>query len=390
MTPEQINMMSYLLGTAGAGMSAPGSIGQTMGTAAAQWGQSANYMALLKSLLGGLPQGAKMTGDKDSLNLKIPTPSLGTMKTEEPSFGIGELNVSPEVSSMFPPKKSSNVGGITSPGQGLINPFVESSPEISGAVLAGLSPEDISKALSFKFMQTELGQQRVKDIADMMYKGGMLGVAEREADIKAGQAETSRLGKLTELAKLARRAPLEVPGLESLTLDEWNALDTKTKAYSYYAYDAQKRGEEVMAYNEWATQTDEPTAKELYDIAKGDPEFNEWLFKYKEASATKISLSEKLTELEAKGELKARMYFTDPEGMTADLDTLLKTKRSEIMTSANPSRKKAELAEDWIEGKIVNKGGTILDKRLEDSTFIWRVKWPDGKTNEVKYAAKSD
>jgi len=382
MTPEQINMMSYFLGTAGAGLSAPGSLGQTMGTAAAQWGQSANYMALLKKLLGDLPQGAKMSGDKDSLNLKIPTQGLGGEPSEKNLAGPSGVVQSSSNYSYGIPKRN--------PTEMNLNPFVESSPEISGAVLAGLSPEDISKALSFKFMQTELGQQRVKDIADMMYKGGMLGVAEREADIKAGQAETSRLGKLTELAKLARRAPLEVPGLESLTLDEWNALDTKTKAYSYYAYDAQKRGEEVMAYNEWATQTDEPTAKELYDIAKGDPEFNEWLFKYKEASATKISLSEKLTELEAKGELKARMYFTDPEGMTADLDTLLKTKRSEIMTSANPSRKKAELAEDWIEGKIVNKGGTILDKHLEGSTFIWRVKWPDGKTGEVKYATKSD
>ena len=242
----------------------------------------------------------------------------------------------------------------------------------------------IGSALQIGQGQQRLKQQSLSGIADRVYKQALIKQMGR-------QAETASVKAQTELIKSMRRSPLEVPGRGQIGFDEWKSLDTKTKAYSYYAFDAEQRDEDVMPYNEWNTQTDPPTAAKLYNIAKEDPEFQDWLTKYKESGATRISIGEKIETKEAMGQVENIDYFSRPKGgLLDDVNKYLgsdEVQNKLIQYYDDPQKRDMEKIrekENFTVSKIKSAGGKIIDSKLDGRDFVWTVKWPNGKTTEVR------
>jgi len=108
-------------------------------------------------------------------------------------------------------------------------------------------------------------------------------------------------------------SPFSIPGVEgNISWERYKALPTETKSYLYHVFDASKRGELPMTYDEFKNEVKDPTQKQLYDLAREDPEFAKWLMEYRKAGSTTINMppGEKAFET-AKGRLKAKV--TDPE-----------------------------------------------------------------------------
>jgi hypothetical protein len=56
----------------------------------------------------------------------------------------------------------------------------------------------------------------------------------------------------------------------------------------------------------------------------------------------------------------------------------------EYRTNVAKARREATLG--FIESKIQGGNGSIVRRRKEGNVHIWTVKWPDGETQEVRYA----
>jgi hypothetical protein len=341
-----------------------------------------NYAKLLKQLLEG---GGKVNMDKENVSIKAPVGAFGGPSAKNLAGITGQLDTTGGANLTTPTattaaaepelqKSQTDLLGVLLGGNvGALNP--SSSPlDIAPADLAGLTPTDLSQAMGIKLSRDALVQRQQESAA--------------ASDIAMSK-------ELRQWQQLMRQAPLDVPGLGQLSLEDWKNLDTKTKAYSYYAFDAKNRGEEVLPYNEWATQTDEPTAKQIFDIADKDPAFKEFYFASKRAGATKITVGEKVETAEALGGVKTRSYFTSPKGLSTDLtkhmqsDEVLDTKLELSDDPAAADKYVKETKVKFIEDKIESSGGNIVGAEWaneERTKITWKVFWPDtGKTKEYTY-----
>ena len=372
-----------------------GAVGNQFLAAQSMKSQQKEKYKWLSDLLNG---GGKMSLDAENISIKAPAKSLSMNEVGEGSLPGAGAVAKPEqalpaatggTSQGIDPKVLMAIlGGV---GQGP----TESPAGGSSASLVGLTPQDLSLALEGATRAKTLEANIADALAGRELKGRELDILDsyRKAsvDVDSYKATTDRVSELRKLAESVREAPLSVPGLGKVDLETWKSLDTKTKAYSYYAFDAQQNGEKPMPYNEWDQQTDDPTAKQLYDLAVDDPDFNEWLTKYRQSGATRITIGEKVETAEALADVKAVKYFTDPEGLTADIDKHMKSEevQNKLFQFADKPREqtKQTIVEKgkFIETKIKGAGGKISGARMEGRTRVWTVKWPNGKITEVSY-----
>lgn len=162
--------LQYLAG-AGSAISAGEPVGPALSGITQQNISAQNYMKLLKQLLAG---GGKINLDKENINIKAPVSAFGgegeTSKMGVPTGGSG-LDTSRY--SLGTQPSSFDIGE-------LINP--SASPlDISGADLAGLTPEMISQALQLKFAGEELKRKTMADIVESTYYGAATRRMEAEA-----------------------------------------------------------------------------------------------------------------------------------------------------------------------------------------------------------------
>jgi len=250
--------------------------------------------------------------------------------------------------------------------------------------LAGLSPENVSQALSgalsvegMKLNREQSEQQRVDNIIDNIYKTALTEQA---------------------LATAERDKPsIMIPGTDiqltrSQYLDWYKSAnnDERTAAIKNYEY-AQTKGYEGSFEN--FQDTSSTTHQKDYDRAKADGyegSFNEWMLEMAKAGA--INLSDIVERKAATADVEARKYFTDPEGLVSDVDKHVSSKevRSQLFQYADDPRQKeietVRAKEKFIRGKIVATGGKIVAEKLDGRNFVYTVKWPDGTTSEVTYA----
>lgn len=303
--------------------------------------QQERYLNILRGMLAGdVPEGGKMTMDSKGMKIDMPT-SLTTPSVPE---------------SQVPGEQPRG-------GMGLINPFAISQPGVSAADLAGLTPRDLSQAL-----QDVVGVETLKQ-----------------------QISVSKTKEYRKTQELLRTAPMEVPGLGKLSFDEWKTLDSKTKAYSYYAFDAKTRGEAVLDYNEWEQQADPTTIEQIFRLAEEDEGFKDFFFRQKRAGAVRISIGEKIAERKAFGELKGQLYFKDPK-WTGDLSKHISSEdvQNKIFQAEDPGMVRAEESVRFIESKISAGGGNIEDVKLsEDGKAItWTVRWPSGDVETIRHGVR--
>ena len=259
----QTRMLMYYLNAMGQGLAGPKHPMQRVGAVTEQQIKAESQMKLIQKLLdsGGTVKRGKAGGIDVSGDVSY---FISDIANEE---SIDKKNpFSGTMSELSKDEQTSFKGGVTGRvesqrslmEQKFLNPS-SSLPDISGADLIGLTPENISQALQFKFMSEELEHKKLSDIMEML-------------------APTPG-------------APIELPGVGKLSLRQWQALPSKERSYAYYVFTEEQRGDKPLEYDEWASRIDEPTAKQLYDIGKRDPEFAEWLTKYKEAGAIKIDIA---------------------------------------------------------------------------------------------------
>ena len=377
-------LLLQYLSAAGQDIGAGNPLGANVNAVTQQQIATRNFTKLIQQMLSGkVPAGGKVMLNEKGLQMHIPQTSLQTDDFDPLSRsteGGGSATTSPT--------PGTAPSAPTNPALGkLLNP--SSSPlDISNADLAGLTTQDVAQALKLKLANEEIGARSINDLFDNAYKAALINQAQ----------QTTELAPVKEArawAELLREAPLDVPGLGKLDLDTWNKLDTKTKAYSYYAFDAKQRGEEVMGYNEWATQTDEPTAKELYDIAKNDPEFAKWLTQYRESGATRISLGETIQRKRATGWVsfendlpdKVNKHITSREVRRRLMQ--LEDKNKKPIEPGTPEYKRALAIEksNFIEDQLRNRG-TIIDVELSKDGKVgtWTVRTKNGRTEKISYA----
>lgn len=346
---------------------------------------SQNYMKLLAKMLAGeIPEGGKITHTDTGTNISMPRESLAPSK---PS-----ISESPGSDESLQQSRDFFRGGQYSPEQiGGANPFVDSQPHTSAmdsspSDLAGLTPEMISNALQFKFAKEEMGQKRFSDIMDAMYKGGMLGVAERGAavgergvavdeagiPISASKAETDRIDAYREW-------------YEALSKDERTELQKNfeyavAEGYTKDIIDFKNAGGTPSSYDEYQLAKEEGYKGKYVDFIRMKGE----------SGSTRISIGEKVAEKIALANLAGQLYFKDP-GWIDDVNSyLLRNVESNIWATPPEQRSlvRVQAATDYIEQKIVAGGGTVEGYTRVGNSIVFNIIWGDGTTSKVPYALK--
>lgn len=337
-------LLRYLSG-AGAAISADKPIAEGLDPITQEAIATQSFTKLLKKMIGGdIPEGGKMTVDSKGMSLNIPSGAL--------DLGEGR--------------------GVASEDRGYLQPKAEAVEPtegfagITGADLAGLSPQDISLALTGALGVERLRQKKVTDLIGARYKKALIEDIETRADIAERTTVVAERREERLLEGVPDKVPVKIPDGRVIEVDPKEAL-------SYYA-----------------KINNLPVTYDTYKLAMKDPEFFDYLKTMAKAGATQISFGERL-------DVKAKKYFTDPKGLTADVDKYINSEdvQGRLFQFVDPkdpdAARKREVAtirekEKFITGKIAAAGGEIVGAKLEDRTFIWTVKWPDGITSEVRYA----
>ena len=356
-------LLQYMSGM-GEAMSAGQPIGPALNQITQQNIQSQNFMKLLpKMMKGEIPEGGshQVTTDAEGtkMTFKMPRNVLG---------GTSENTALAQEGAQLP-------GGSGTDWISMLNP--PESSAISSADLAGLTPEHILQALKFQFAGKEFEQKKMTDLVDMIYKGAL-----------AKQA----------YAGVEQKQPVfTIPGTDiTLNRDQyvkWYAAankDERTAAIKNYEY-AQGKG--YKGSFEQFQDASKTTHQKDYEQAKAggySGSFNQWMLDMAKAGA--INLGDIVQRTEATKDISAKKYFTDPKGLSTDVDKYVASEEVQNQLFAyatDPKKREIETVrakEKFITGKIAAAGGQIVDAKLDGRTFVFSIKWPDGTTSEVRYA----
>jgi len=310
------------------------------------------YLEMLKQILEG---GGDVKLGKDKTTINAPSVMFGGLGSElaNPDYtnpGAGVKDIATSLRGEAAPQ----YGQVNTNRTSFVNPSASPLDDISGADLAGLTAADVSQALSGAVNVQELQEKRLTDIANMNY-----------------------IGQLSK-ESAARVRKMETPDVPKVTA----AIEN---------YEYAKRDGFKGTFSEWEKDAKTTHQKE-FDQAKAEGykgNFQEWLRDIT-ALGGGLSLGEKVAEHEAFADVKSKKYFTDPKGIAADVDKYVNTEevQNKLMPLAPAKRDRETVREkeNFIVSKIVSAGGKIVGSKIEGRTFVWTVKWPDGKTTEVRYA----
>jgi len=327
--------------------------------------QTQKYAKLLQTLLSG---GGKVTMDKENVNIKAPTSAfqpepkaaLGpgiTPNTVDPTTQARAGSLVPQPMSGAQPKQQDQSGLLSSllkGNLGDVNPSSSPLSALSKSDLAGLTPQDVSQALNFKFKDVELGRATANDVINNLHKVSLIQQAQQAATIAERRTAIAELAEMRQWEEAIKQSPLSVPGLGQLSLDTWEKLPTDVKAYSYYTFNAKQNNEKVLSFKEFKSQADPSSLVQYYNLGKADPEFKNWLMKYNESkrSTTNINIGEQVKKKEAlswvdyKNELSENL-----EKHMIDPDTQIKINRSD-----NPKRTAAAERMEFIARGLIARG----------------------------------
>lgn len=311
------------------------------------------YMDQIGKMLGGgeVPAGWKLTRDEKGTKMEIPS-------------GIGAMGASGAAGTPTP-------SGLPDMGQiDTINPFASSQPGVSGADLAGLGPQDVSRALSGATSVEALRQQSIANMLSTFYN------------------------------PLDRPYPVTNETGEVMSTREWKALPSSEREYLAYLHTAKKLGAPEEELTRGFFSSLEPTEREKFvRAALKDPKIMAGAKELAEAVRTQISIGKKVAgkvaEKKALGKLKGQLWAHDPES----IDAINKHLNSESMQrkifmetqkeGGDPGLMKAKEAVNFIESKI-SVGGTIQDVKLsaDGKTMTWTVKWKSGDVEDISYVIR--
>ena len=314
------------------------------------------YIKMLSDMIGSKMPGWSASADDKGMKFNVPSNAFSNLDSSlnKPLEGNnGEKQAAP-----VSPSAS----------QGLINPFVSSQPvEFSGSELAGMNPEDVTRALSAAISTSDLVRQSTAtDALDGIY-------------------------------------PIPLPGGSKVTHRQWQSLPKSQKEYAIYAHSAKLSDEkDIMTEEEF--KLSEPTMKEKFlRKAMADPKLME-AQKELNRSGSLVFTSEEAAKkagmvAQETGDVKAWQYISNG-AYVKDLDKYISSTEVRrklqglVADETDPIKyqKKYEVAKaqekaSYIRKQIIAKRGKIVDEYLDDDgkTAVFVVKSPTGKSETIKH-----
>jgi len=352
---ENMLLLQYLSG-AGQDIGSGNAIGTNVNAITQQNIQSRNFMKLLQKMLSGqgVPEGGKMTMDSKGTKIEVPSSagnplagSVGLTQGSQDPMAQGKplSGASPQASQA--PLYNPNMSNFLNPSASPLG--------ISGADLAGLTPDNISQALQFKFGQEAFQQKKLTDAADLIYKSA-----------------------------LTQRALTPAPAKDDRT--------TAVKNYEFYANQQKSLGKTPKSFEAWDkdTRTGHEKDYDRYRAEGGELDFHSWLRDITALSGG-IDLDEYRKRKEITADVDAEKYFTDPKGLAQDVDKYVNSEEVQnklFQLSDDPTKRNRQtiLEKDkFITSKITSAGGKITGTEMDGRVRVYKVKWPNGKTGEVRY-----
>ena len=259
-------------------------------------------------------------------------PEGGSVKVSDKGMALSIPSTAYTSSGQTPPS-----GQPTQTQQPINNPFTN----ISDTDISGMTPEMILKAIELP--------------TNTAYKRALT-----EQALAAAEKSRNPPVKDTRTTDIKNYEYAKDQGFTG-TLEDWNTTDTADWK------DYQKAKAEGYAGNFYKWQ------KEMAALSGG------------------LTLDEFAARKEVTGDIESRQYFTDPKGLAKDVDNYANSKeaRRELIQYADQPKelKKQTILKKakFVESKITASGGKIQEVKMDGRTRVWTVKWPNGKTSEVRY-----
>lgn len=348
----QNKLFLQYLAAAGSGLAQGGGAGmaQAVGGVTQQNIAAQNYskmqqqqMKMIANILrGDVPAGASVKKSPD-----------GKM-----SFSLPSLSGSVEDDPRVPKGINFDVGGVLNPSND--QPGVSGAmplPAPSGSDLAGLTPQDMSRALAGAVDVNQLIQT-----SDILNK---------------------------KLALQGAAFPVKVPGVGYVTDKQWKALPVEDRAYALYSHNEMEEGKTPLSRIEW--ERTQPTEREKYiRLLSEDPELLKTEKEIRKSGAPRISLAEKLEETKSKGKLKGQLRFSGGK-FAEDITTFKNSKayRNQIILAGEGQEKTAgtEMLINYVNDQLTASGAKIVDEvyNSKKGTGAWTVVWPNGDEETYTY-----
>lgn len=317
-----------------------------------------NYMKMLQKMMSG---GAKVGMDSEKTTINMPTKDAQTIM----SGGVQGDETAGQAGG-FGNDRSMAGGGTTATPQpinpmaqvlgGNINPSASPLGNFSGSDLAGLTPQDISSALTGKLASDRIGQESINSVFDNMYK----------------VAQVDRL----------------------MSPEEKSTSDIKNYQY------AVRNGGFKGTFEDWSKREDSSIEQYKFAVSRGyDKSYPEWKLELARASATNINTNEKKLDYQVKEARQSGMVAMD-EGKevikamdkAVDDNSDFERRNFAIKNSKDPVKMK-----QYRENRRMAKAGAIqdfigagngestwsVDKKTGIATVI--VKWPNKEERTYTY-----
>ena len=358
--------LQYLAG-AGQDIGSGNAVGTNVNKITQQNISSQNYMKMLQKMLG---KGLEFKSDAEGKA----TMSGDLSKMMELGDVGGEVNAG-----------IGGMGASTPQSTGAPNPLnPSSSPAMSGADLAGLSPEMISQALQFKFGQDQAAQKKITDTVDMDYKRALIGQ--------------------TRATTAAATPSITLPGTDiKLTnkqyIDWYKSAnkDERTAAIKNFEYAQSSKGGNFKGSFEQFQDNAKTTHMKDFQSAVADGytgKFNEWMLEMTKAGG--INLGDYRAKAEIKADVDTEKWFKDPKGLSQGVEKYINSEEVQsqifqagISSNFDPevtARATNKIKIQYIRRMITSTGAVFVgDPRAENGVMSWDIKWPDGREETVKY-----
>jgi hypothetical protein len=357
------NLLWQYLSAAGMDIGAGKPIGANVNAVTQQQISSRNYVKLLQKLL---ENGGKMNIDKDNFSIKAPTNALGgsggSPASQEMQDMADALSGGPMEGGSGPipkvqaPSTTNNnsmntdlVKLLMGGSLGSINPSASPLGDLSGADLAGLTPNDISQALQFKFTKDELERRSIGEVLDYDAK----------------------------MAKLSK---------EKETNDITNYEYAVARGYTG-SFEEFRRSTDTSKYNDYL--------KVKSEGYKGS--YQDWLVEMATLARphTEINIGDKVETKKALAKVEGQTHFTSGE-FTKDVEKFKSSDEYQNMLfkasigGGDKGQAATTALGNYVQNLIESKGGNVqrVEWDQDGKTAVWTVKWESGDTTKVRYRVR--
>jgi len=371
-------LLQYLAG-AGADIASGQPIGQNVNAITQQNIAAQNMMGLLAKMLAGkVPEGGKITIDNKGTKIQVPNNVQSETSATVQNDMLKDMISGSQMAggSHIDWTKQENINKLSA-----LRPSFGQPSNIAPEDLAGLTTADISQALRGALAVKEFGRKRLSDIVDALYKQKIMSYY----DTLIGRETPSITIPGTDI-KLTRKEFLD--WYKTATKDE------RTAAIKNYEY-ALQRGfkgtfEQFMDRAKTVHQKDyEYYVDQERQMGREPKSFNEWMLDL--AKAGGLSIGEIIGRKMALTDIAGELYFKDPKWID---DVGQHMKSANIKMKLNLSDDELAAAREatvYIENKIHAGRGVIKDFDISGDyrTLTWKVVWPSGREQEIRYVVGS-